>query len=101
MRVLKQQPNNEQVKDALVNAKYRRRTPGQNSIWNATNIRIAKLFKEFTGRASHELFSSNPKTAAAAMSMHSNTSNLKVIEGRVSFSLGARAHDAKGNLVWK
>jgi hypothetical protein len=26
---------------------------------------------------------------------------MKVIEGKVNFSLGARAHDSKGNLVWK
>ena len=24
----------------------------------------------------------------------------KAIEGKVNFSLGARAHDSKGNLVW-
>jgi len=100
-RALKQQPNNEQIKDALANIKYRRHTPNGKTVWSHSNIRLAKLFKEFTGRASADLFSSNPKVQAAALSYRPDVSNLKVIEGKVSFSLGARAHDSKGNLVWK
>lgn len=100
-RALKQQPNNEQIKDALANIKYRRHTPNGKTVWSHGNIRLAKLFKEFTGRASADLFSSNPKVQAAALSYRPDASNLKVIEGKVSFSLGARAHDSKGNLVWK
>lgn len=100
-RVLKQQPNNEQVKDALANIKYRRHTPNSKTVWSHGNIRLAKLFKEFTGRASQDLFSSNPKVQSAALAYRPDESKLKVIEGKVSFSLGARAHDAKGNLIWK
>ena len=100
-RVLKQQPNNEQVKDALANIKYRRHTPNTKTVWSHGNIRLAKLFKEFTGRASADLFSSNPKVQAAALAYRPDESKLKVIEGKVNFSLGARAHDSKGNLVWK
>ena len=100
-RVLKQQPNNEQIKDALANIKYRRHTPNTKTVWSHGNIRLAKLFKEFTGRASVDLFSSNPKVQAAALAYRPDESKLKVIEGKVSFSLGARAHDSKGNLVWK
>jgi hypothetical protein len=100
-RVLKRQPNNEQVKDALANIKYRRHTPNSKTVWSHSNIRIAKLFKDFTGRASADLFSSNPKVQAAALAYRHDASNLKVIEGKVNFSLGARAHDSKGNLVWK
>jgi hypothetical protein len=100
-RALKQQPNNEQIKDALANIKYRRHTPNGKTVWSHGNIRLAKLFKEFTGRASADLFSSNPKVQAAALAYRSDANNLKVIEGKVSFSLGARAHDSKGNLVWK
>jgi hypothetical protein len=100
-RVLKQQPNNEQIKDALANIKYRRHTPTGKTVWSHGNIRLAKLFKEFTGRASQDLFSSNPKVQAAALSYRPDESKLKVIEGKVNFSLGARAHDSKGNLVWK
>lgn len=100
-RLLKQQPNNEQIKDALANIKYRRQTPSTKTVWSHSNIRLAKLFKEFTGRASVDLFSSNPKVQAAALAYRPDESKLKVIEGKVSFSLGARAHDSKGNLVWK
>ena len=100
-RILKQQPNNEQVKDALANIKYRRHTPTSKTVWSHDNIRIAKLFKEFTGRASADLFSSNPKVQSSALSYRPDTDKWKVIEGRVSFSLGARAHDSKGNLIWK
>ena len=100
-RALKQQPNNEQIKDALANIKYRRHTPNGKTVWSHSNIRLAKLFKEFTGRASVDLFSSNPKVQAAALAYRPDASNLKVIEGKVNFSLGARAHDSKGNLVWK
>ena len=100
-RLLKQQPNNEQIKDALTNIKYRRHTPSTKTVWSHSNIRLAKLFKEFTGRASADLFSSNPKVQAAALAYRPDGDRLKVIEGKVSFSLGARAHDSKGNLVWK
>lgn len=100
-RLLKQQPNNEQIKDALANIKYRRQTPSTKTVWTHGNIRLAKLFKEFTGRASADLFSSNPKVQSAALAYRPDGDKLKTIEGKVSFSLGARAHDSKGNLVWK
>jgi hypothetical protein len=100
-RVLKQQPNNEQIKDALANIKYRRHTPNGKTVWSHNNIRLAKLFKEFTGRASVDLFNSNPKVQASALAYRPDWDKWKVIEGKVSFSLGARAHDSKGNLVWK
>jgi hypothetical protein len=100
-RVLKQQPNNEQIKDALANIKYRRHTPNTKTVWSHGNIRLAKLFKEFTGRASADLFSSNPKVQSAALTYRPDWDKWKAIEGKVNFSLGARAHDSKGNLVWK
>jgi|APGre2960657373_1045057.scaffolds.fasta_scaffold06499_8 hypothetical protein len=100
-RVLKQQPNNEQIKDALANIKYRRHTPNTKTVWSHGNIRIAKLFKEFTGRASADLFSSNPKVQSGALAYRRDWDKVKVIEGKVNFSLGARAHDSKGNFIWK
>jgi hypothetical protein len=100
-RLLKQQPNNEQIKDALANIKYRRHTPNGKTVWSHTNIRLAKLFKEFTGRASADLFSSNPKVQAGALAYRPDPDKLRVIEGKVNFSLGARAHDSKGNFIWK
>lgn len=99
LKLLKQQPNNEQIKDALTNIKYRRKTP-KNKEWSKTDIQTAKLFKLFTGRADWDLFSSNPKVQAAAIAMHSQKDFRNLPEGKVSFSLGARAHDKYGNLVW-
>jgi hypothetical protein len=99
LKLLKQQPNNEQIKDALVNIKYRRKTP-KNQEWSKTDIQTAKLFKQFTGRADWDLFSSNPKVQAAAIAMHSKKDFRNLPEGKVSFSLGARARDKYGNLVW-
>ncbi|CAB5218741.1 hypothetical protein UFOVP218_108 [uncultured Caudovirales phage] len=100
LKQLKLQPNNEQVKDALVNIKYRRKTPSQKAMWSKTNIRTAKLFKLFTGKASVDLFSSNPKTQAFALMQKTDNTHRVKVDGKVSFSLGARAHDARGRLVW-
>ena len=99
LKLLKQQPNNEQIKDALTNIKYRRKTP-KTQEWSKTDIQTAKLFKMFTGRADWDLFSSNPKVQAAAIARHSTKDFRNLPEGKVSFSLGARAHDKYGNLVW-
>lgn len=97
-RALKAQPNNEQIKRALLDISYRRRTPN-NREWSHSNIRIAQLFKLFRGHASKELFSANPKTQAAALAEASRR-QVVVPDGKVSFSLGARAHNC-GVLVWK
>lgn len=99
LKLLKQQPNNEQIKDALANIKYRRKAP-KNREWSHSDIRLAKLFKLFTGRADRELFSSNPKVQAAALQRHSQKDFANLPQGKVSFTLGARAHDALGRLVW-
>jgi hypothetical protein len=100
LKQLKLQPNNEQLKDALVNIKYRRKTPGQKAMWSKTNIQIAKLFKLFTGAANIDLFSSNPKTQAFALMQKTDNKHGVKVDGKVSFSLGARAHDTRGRLVW-
>lgn len=100
-RQLKLQPSNEaQIKTAIGNISYRRGTP-TNRVWSHSNIRIAQLFKEFSGRASQELFSSNPKTQAQALqAINTRRQYNNLPEGKVSFSLGARAHDSLGRLVW-
>jgi poly-D-alanine transfer protein DltD len=98
-RLLKQQPNNEQIKNALTNIRARRKTPS-NPQWSHTDIRLAKIFKLFTGRADKALFSSNPKTQSEAVQAARSNPDKKVPEGRVSFQLGARAHDKNGRLVW-
>lgn len=99
LKLLKEQPNNEQIKDALTNIKYRRKTP-KTQEWSKSAIQMAKLFKLFTGRADWDLFSSNPKVQSAALAVHSKKDFNNLPEGKVSFSLGARAHDKYGNLVW-
>jgi hypothetical protein len=99
LKLLKQQPNNKQIETALANIRYRRKTP-KTQEWSKTDIRIAQVFKQFTGRADWDLFSSNPKTQAAALAMHSIKPFNNLPEGKVSFLLGARAHDKYGNLVW-
>lgn len=96
-RQLKLQPNNEQVKRALLDINYRRKKPS-TSEWSKTNIAISKLFKMFRGHAGKELFSANPKTQAAALAEPSRK-QLKLPTGKVDFSLGARAHN-QGVRVW-
>lgn len=97
-KLLKRNPDNEQVKLAIKNLSYRRKNP-TSTIWNKTNIRVARLFKLFSGSAPHALFSSNLKTQADALSIRSNRVH-KEPSGKVDFTLAARAHDKWGNLVW-
>lgn len=97
LKQLKLQPNNEQVKQALLDIRYRRRTPN-TAEWSKSNIQIAKLFVEFRGHAGKELFSANPKTQAAALAEPSRRQS-KLPNGKVDFTLGARAHN-KGVRVW-
>lgn len=66
-RTIKNQPNNEQAKAALkAGFIYRRKTP-TTRMWSASWIRVAKLFKEFTGSFNPAIMSSNPKVASEAM----------------------------------
>ena len=65
-RALKAQPNNEQIKIALKQMVYRRRTP-TNRVWSASWIQTAKIIKLFTGRFDPAIMSSNQDTARTAM----------------------------------
>jgi len=98
-KLLKAHPNNLQIVEALKNIKYRRKTPGTVGRWSKTNIATAKLFKEICGYVDMDVFSSNSKLQAAALQRHSKR-QYNVPVGKVSFMLGARAHDKWGNLVW-
>lgn len=98
-KLQKLQPNNSQITEALKNISYRRKKPATTGQWSKTNIQVAKLFKLFTGMANPGLFSSNEKVRSAAVYLRSNR-QYKQVEGKVSFQLGARAHDKFGNLVW-
>lgn len=95
-RTLKSQPDNQQVKNALLEVGRQRKAP-VNTQWSHTAIRLAKLFKEFTGRAPKELFSSNPKVQQAALSVPSTKLFVNLPQGKVDFTLGARAFMRKGN----
>lgn len=65
-RALKAQPNNEQIKNALKQMVYRRKTPVTRP-WSASWIRAAKIIKEFTGRFDPAIMSSNADVARAAL----------------------------------
>lgn len=65
-RTLKAQPDNLQVKTALKSIVYRRRIPSTRP-WTASWIRLAKIFKLFTGRFDPAIMSANPDVSRAAM----------------------------------
>jgi hypothetical protein len=94
-RTLKAQPNNVQVQNALLEVGSKRKAPTSPQ-WSHSAIRLAKLFKEFTGRAPKELFSSNPKVAQAAMTVPSTKEFVNLPKGKVDFSIGARAFMREG-----
>lgn len=100
-RQLKLQPGNEeQLKAAIGNISYRRGTP-KNPMWSHSARRTAQLFKLFTGRGPIELFSSNQKIQAQALQyFNPDRKFVGLSEEKVSFSIGARAHDKQGNRVW-
>jgi hypothetical protein len=97
-QTLKAQPNNTQVQDALGTPGRQRKAPVTPQ-WSHTAIRLAKLFKEFTGRAPKELFSSNPKVVQAAMTMPNTKQFFNLPQGKVDFSIGARAF-MRENKTW-
>lgn len=91
LKQLKLQPNNaEQIMSAIENLKYRRQDP-KTRMWSSTQKREAQLLKEFSGSAPHDIFSSNPKTASAALQKTWRKFDGKVLKSmHVDFSLGAR-----------
>ena len=97
-RTLKAQPDNVQVQNALLEVGRQRKAPVTPQ-WSHTAIRLAKLFKEFTGRAPKELFSSNPKVQQAAMTSPSTKVFVNLPQGKVDFSIGARAF-MRENKTW-
>ncbi len=71
--LLKKQPNNEQIKNALGGMVYRRKTPN-TKVWSASWIRIAKIFKEIEGRFDPNIMSANVDIARAALQRQSKVS---------------------------
>lgn len=78
LKLQKAQPNNEQIKKALDNIKYRRCTP-KVPTWSHTAIQKVMLFKTFT------------------KGKHTNVPNMP---DKDMFKLKSRAH-IKGELVWQ
>lgn len=70
--------------------------------WSHTMIREAKLFKEFTGKVDLNIFSSieTVRSNARLHSTREDWSQVKLPQGKVNFTLGARAHDKQGRLIW-
>lgn len=95
-RQLKLQPNNEQVKKALSNIYYRRKTPTVRE-WSASTIRLAKIIKLFTGRFDRDILSSNKDVASAALQKAAlkpdQQKNKVQVADKNFFSIGARLRD--------
>lgn len=95
-RALKAQPDNEQIKIALKQMVYRRRTP-TNRMWSASAIALAKLFKEFNGRFDPAILSSNQDVARSAIQKFGpHAANFKLDKTASSdknfFSIGTRVN---------
>ena len=107
-RTMRKQPNNTQIPLALKNvASYRRKDP-KESYWSHQMIEIAKIYKAFVGVFDKGLFNQKLEDQEAARRVRNpnlfpepakDTSGQQ--KKRISeFSLAARAHDSRGNLVW-
>ena len=96
-RLLKQQPENVQIQNAIKDINYRRKTPGANT-WSHSGIALAKVFKEFCGHFDKNILSTNPKMAGEALQkLSTNKANFELpekvkasISNRHMFSLMAR-----------
>jgi hypothetical protein len=95
-RLLKSQPNNVQLQNAVLETGQVRKKPVTPQ-WSHSAIRLAKLFKYFRGSAPKELFSSNPKVQQAALATPNTKQFVNLPQGKVDFSLGARAFMRKAN----
>lgn len=70
-KVLKEQPNNLQVKAAMEGMVYRRKTPKTRQ-WSATAKRVAQMYKQVTGLFHRDILSTDPKAQLAATKLRSN-----------------------------
>lgn len=101
-RTVKNQPNNEQAKLALKDISFRRKAPKVPQ-WSSTTIRIVELFKLFAGEFDKNFFDKDIEKSVAAANVRNPElfKNTVVVPKQKSmFSIGARAHDGRGNLVW-
>jgi len=92
LKVMEEQPNNKNIKAAIDNMVYRRKAP-KAAVWSKSQIRQAKLIKEFSGRCPHDIFNSNIKISGPALqSTWRNVQPNELQTGKVSFRLGDRSH---------
>ena len=85
-------PNNKQIEEALNSIVYRRKTPKVRE-WSSTRIKIAGLFKRFTGRVDKNIFVSNEKISGPALFSAGPYSKLRYpnVQEKTMFQLGTRA----------
>ena len=98
-RTVKAQPNNTQAAIALKETRGHKRKKPNTPYWSHTMIREAKLFKEFTGNMDLNIFSSIDAVRGNAR-LHltrKDWSQIKLPEGKVDFSLGARLNMGQVN----
>lgn len=105
-RLIKEQPNNLQLPLALkMVTNYRRKSP-KVPTWSHSAIATAKLFKLFVGKFDKAFFSQKIEDVETARRVRNDSLfPVSKVGNRFAkrpqeFSIGARAHDGKGNLVW-
>ena len=92
MRALKRNPGNEEQITAAMSQMVYRRGTAKNPRWSHSMIKEAMLLKEFGGKVPHAVFSANPKVSAPALhAIHRTHVEHRLPQGKVDFSLGARA----------
>lgn len=99
LKTQKQQPNNKQIEQALLQDKAPRKAP-KTPQWSHSMIYLAKLYKEFGSPANKELFSNNPKVQQAAQLTYGSKSTRQfnnLPQGRVDYSIAARLNIRQGN----
>ena len=102
-RTLKNQPTNEQVRLALKDINYRRKTPNA-PFWSHSMINTAKLFKQFAGKFDKDFFSPDTKKQVVAAQVRSQPTPVskKKTPHRDSsmFSIETRLANGRQGLTW-
>jgi len=100
-RVLREQPENEQVKMALKDIHYRRKTPN-TTVWSASDKRMAQMLRSWTGGFNMNILNSNPKVASDALQSLPSRPPVgqdDTLQNRHMFSLKARIK-VRGQLLF-
>lgn len=104
-RQAKRQPNNDNIRKALLDIRYRRAAP-KVPLWSASMIATAKLFKEFGGNVDINIFSADEKKRAEALRTPSKYAQLPVSKKKNTFnntsmfSIEARLIAGRKGLNW-